>query len=401
MKLKQSILASLLIAPFVTAQEESFLERGKLLGDVNGHRSAAENKGIKLDAEYTSVYQGAASTDESGDNFGRFDIFASFDTEKLGLWKGGSFHTQMQAHHGQSNDFDYLGTPYIAPNTAGFMGEDLFLSSLYYLHQFESAGLMIGKIDAFELLKNADFYGGAGRYGFMNLALAAPPSGVVPPAFLGALVNWRSESINWTFMLFDPKDRYTDSGFSDPFANGLNMSLTASHTRDIAGRKSNISLSGTYSTSEGRDLSNPTDTQAISSGKYNLRVQASHNIYQSETDPSLAWGVYMRAAVADGNPNALNGTFSAGIGGNALLASRANDQWGVGYFYNDISDDFQSAIKQQNANFELADEQGVEAYYSYALTPAVSITTDIQFIKPAVNHDDTNILMGIRSNIRF
>lgn len=376
-------------------------ERERLLGNIGDYRTNLNESAIKTDVEYTSIFQANLSNDprNSSHYFGRFDIVSSFDTSKLGLWEGGSFHTQLQAHHGEVGGLGYVSTPYVNPNTAGFMGDDLFFSSFFYAHQFEHATLLAGKLDALELLKDGTFYGGAGRYGFMNLAFAAPPSGIVPPAFLGSLINWSSERVSWSFMVFDPKNRYTDNNLSDPFEEGVSASLTASHTRKIAERTSNITLSGTYSTDEGKDLNDPLDPNAISSGKYNLRVQVSHNIYENENNPNEAWGVYARAAIADGNPNTLDGTFSTGIGGKALISSRPNDQWGVGYFYNDISNDAQESINSLPFEFSLNDEQGVEAYYSYALTPAINITADIQYIESTDSSE--NILLAMRANIKL
>ncbi len=390
----------------VTAKQEPLTERKKLLGDLGGSRPSYVEDGVNIDLEYTGVYQGSAAGTKrnESDYFGRFDIMATFDTDKLGLWEGGAFYTQVQAHHGNTQEFGfgYTGSPFVAPNTAGFFGDDLFVSSFYYAHKFDGASLLVGKLDAFELLKNAPFYGGAGRYGFMNLALAAPPSGVVPPSFLGALLNWNTDNFNWTLMVFDPKNRYTSDYLSDPFDTGVNISLTASHTRKIAGRSSNITLSGTYSTKDGQDLNNILDPDALSENMYNIRLGLSHNLYESEIDPSISWGVYLRAAIADGNPNALEGTFSVGVGGKALFPKRPMDQWGVGYFRSNLSDAAQNSINNiPVTELELVDEQGLEIFYSYEMTPAINLTTDVQIIEPTVQNDDRAVVAGLRVNMRF
>ncbi len=385
-----------------THEETSILEREQLLGDMAGLRSSASEQGINIGVEYTSTYQSNRSVKDNSDSgyFGRLDIKTSFDLGKMGLWENGSIHAQLQAHNGGDNSLGYTGTPFTNPNTASFMGDDLFMSSLYYMHRFEQSTMLIGKIDALELMKDAPFYGGAGRTGFMNLAFAAPPSGIIPPAFLGTIINWQSDNIDWSFMLFDPTNRYSDNSFSDPFENGIAGTLTASHTRKVFGRTSNVSVSGTYTNMESRDLEHPVGEDALIPSKHNLSIQASHNLYENPNNPAQSWGVYARAAIADGNPNLIESTATFGIGGKAPFKMRQNDQWGVGYFKNNLSDPLQDTLGNiPTDKAELLDENGMEIYYSYALTPAVDITADIQYIESA--DDSHNVVAGFRANIRL
>ncbi|GAL28423.1 hypothetical protein JCM19239_4863 [Vibrio variabilis] len=279
------------------------------------------------------------------------------------------------------------------------MGDDVFLSSIYYLHRFNSSSLLIGKLDALELLKDGTFYGGAGRYGFMNLAFVAPPSGIIPPAFLGAMLNWKTENFDWTAMVFDPINRYSENSFSAPFSDGVAASLTVGHTRSVFGRSSNLTLSGSYSSAEGKDLENLFDRTASVNGKYNIRLQASHNLFESADNPAHSWGLYTRFAIADGNPNLLQRTFTAGLGGKSFIENRFNDQWGIGYFSNNLSDDLQYSLHHSPLDKSLSDEKGMEVYYSYALTPAINLTADIQYIESL--DQQNNFLFGIRANIRL
>ncbi|AIW15620.1 carbohydrate porin [Vibrio tubiashii] len=369
---------------------------------VSSYSVLAEHA-FDFDMEYTGIYQGLASgtPTKTADFFHRLDMKASVDFEKLSMWENGKLSAQLQAHNGGHNTFGINGSPYFSPNSAAFLSEDLFLSSLYYSHQFSQGAFLLGKIDAFELLKDGEFYGGAGRYGFMNLAFSAPPSGVVPPAFIGLVANWQTTPVNWTAMIYDPRNRYTSDHFSEIFQDGINLSLTASKDLKILDRNSNVSLTATYSTEEGKDLDNLVDPTAYASGKYNLRAQVSHNIYEDAANPANAWGVYIRAAVADGNPNLLSGTFSGGIGGSALIPHRVNDQWGVGYFLHNISNSAQDSINGQIGEFEIRNEQGVEAFYSYAVTPSIHITGDMQYLQAMDSSEKHALIFGLRTNIKF
>jgi len=46
--------------------------------------------------------------------------------------------------------------------------------------------MMVGKINAIDLLASHPFFGGWGTDRFWTVAFVAPPSGVVPPVIMGA-----------------------------------------------------------------------------------------------------------------------------------------------------------------------------------------------------------------------
>lgn len=47
----------------------------------------------------------------------------------------------------------------------------------------------------------------------------------------------------------------------------------------------------------------------------------------------------------------------------------------------------------------VGDEQGVEVYYSYAVTPWFHFTGDLQYINPP--REENALIAGLRANIRF
>ncbi len=124
---------------------------------------------------------------------------------------------------------------------------------------------MLGKINAVDLLAGDPFFGGWARDRFTNIAFVAPPSGVVPPTIMGAVLSHRIDAWSFTFMGFDPDDRTNDYWPDDLFDSGVNLSLGATWTGEIAGRTSSLGITGTYSTKVGADLSDlllPPDIRA-------------------------------------------------------------------------------------------------------------------------------------------
>ncbi|WP_159654585.1 carbohydrate porin [Vibrio atypicus] len=396
---KVTLLTTLILSSAAVAAPNT------LTGDWAGNRTALDDYGLSLQGEYTNVVQSAVSGGDGTNVSHRFDLLASLDIEKLGGWSGGKLHTQVVARGGEANDF---GIHYLSLANSGQYGEDnsLFFSSFYYSHQFSSnTSLLAGKIDAFELLRHAPFYGGATRHGFLNIAFAAPPSGVTPPSFVGAIANRTIGSTRLSAMVYDPRDRYTnDLDFSGLFEDGVNVSVSATHNTQWFDRGTSLSLAYTYSTEEGIDyryLDPEVGFTTNSKYKYNARAQLSHNLVESEQNSRDAWGVHIRAAIADGNPNIIDATLVGGIGGSALFFNRPMDSWGLGYYYYDLSNDLQDSVNSLPIADKFQNEHGFEAYYSYQAMPWLTFTADVQYLTPAVSTQEDTWLLGLRTNIRF
>ena len=261
---------------------------------------------------------------------------------------------------------------------------------------------MLGKINALDLLANDPFYGGWSNHRFMNLALAAPPSGVLPPVIIGAIFNYRISPYTLTFMVYDPHDRTSDYWPDDLFSDGVNLSLGVTWTGKVFDRPSSINLTGIYSTEEKIDLSEiglPPELQTqTKDGSYNISVKVTHLIVESTTHPGQGLGFYGKAAVADGNPNPIEASFSGGFAGHRLVPGRPHDVFGVGYFLYNLSEDIKSTISPL---INIDNEQGIEIFYNLALTPWFRITADLQWLDPASGDNDDAWIGALRANVRF
>jgi porin len=86
-----------------------------------------------------------------------------------------------------------------------------------------------------------------------------------------------------------------------------------------------------------------------------------------------------------------------GLGGTGLIPGRSRDHWGFGYYYaapsNDLKDSLASVLK-------IRDEQGVEIFYNFAVTPWFTLGADLQIIRPSLANDQA-VFLGLRNVIRF
>ena len=360
--------------------------------------------------EYTSTFQGLESGghDQGYEYGGKIDVFVKVDTSQLGLWQGGTFHSHVEYRHGKaSNNSGFLGGALWPVNTALALPlgahEELEASSLYLNQRLEeSSSILVGKINVLDLLAKDKFFGGWGNRRFMHVAFVAPPSGVLPPTIFGAIINKKTKSINWTAMLFDPNDRTTDYLPDDLFSDGVNFSLSGASSRVFLGRESSASLGVVYSTKRGKDLSGSMLPSNLASGtkkgSYSLSLQLYHALFPQDNDNGRDWGLFMKASLADGNPNPIKASVISGISGNALFSNRKQDSFGLGYFYYAFSDEL---TKNTATSSGFDDEHGIEMFYSYTVADWFHVTTDIQFIDPARVSYDKTLILGLRTNIRF
>jgi porin len=87
-----------------------------------------------------------------------------------------------------------------------------------------------------------------------------------------------------------------------------------------------------------------------------------------------------------------------GIGGNALFVGRPQDSFSLGYFYYAFSNDLRDAL---DSTIYFDGEQGLEAFYNYAITPWFKITGDIRYINPSSGNYDNALVLGLRFNTLF
>ena len=119
------------------------------------------------------------------------------------------------------------------------------------------------------------------------------------------------------------------------------------------------------------------------------------------------FGIFGWFSAADGNPNFMQYFYSFGVSGKGLMPIRPDDSYGIGWYYININN---PELTTSTGTMEfLRDEQGVEAYYSIALTPWAHLTPNIQVIHGAQKHQnltdnreiDTSVVLGLRLGLVF
>jgi porin len=378
-----------------------------LTGDWGGARTRIAASGITLRADATGYAQGvvAGAPDRGWDGSGRADMFADVDSGGLGLWAGTGFHAHGEIRFAQPRS--NFGGQLLSSNTGALLpvtGDGRFEASSLYLSQRidPRTSLLIGKINVVDLLARDPFFGGWGTQRFMNLVFVAPPSGVVPPVIMGAMLVHRGTPITLSVMVFDPNDRTGDYWVDGLFADGVNISVGATWAGSIDSRATSIGVTSTISTKAGQDLGDvllpPGLESSTRKGSYNIALQASHVLADSPTGIGQGLSVTLRAAIADGNPNVIEQSVTAGIAAHGMIASRPRDSFAIGAFYYKFSNVLQDTLAPLA---QFTDERGIEAWYSLAIAPWFRLTGDAQLISPARGKQPTSLILALRGNIAF
>ena len=107
-----------------TAGSEGFFNKEYLTGNWCGARSFHEDRGVSFDLRYSATYQGLieGTGEKSFDYGGKVNALINFETDKMGLWKGGGFNFHLEYRQGQAQA--NLGGTVFAVNTALFLPSD-------------------------------------------------------------------------------------------------------------------------------------------------------------------------------------------------------------------------------------------------------------------------------------
>jgi porin len=398
-----------------------FLKRSTLTGDWGGVRNDLAKKGVTFDLNLVLTEQGVV---EGGKNRewetgGRGSLLFKVDTGKLGLWPGGFLTAELEWNFGKGVNLRNGGLMPVNTNQMFPVPaeEGVAVPALNFT-QFlsEYAGVVFGKLDTTSGDMN-EFAHGKGDTQFMNMAFNLNPALLmtVPYSTLGAgliiLPTKDPHAAIVTFSVVSAKGEADTSGFDNLNSDTLSFNLEARVRTNFFGLTGHQLVGAIYSnkdyTSMDQRLSLQPGSNSIAkeTDSWSVYYNFDQYFYEPVKGSGRGVGIFGRFAATDGNPNLINYFYSLGIGGKGIMASRPHDRFGLGWYYIDIKNPtFTGPLMTR---VFLQDEQGVEAYYSVALTPWAHLTPNIQVIRgaqkqtvaplPANRTDiDTATILGLR-----
>jgi porin len=283
---------------------------------------------------------------------------------------------------------------------------------------------MVGKLPTLAADDNEFAHGkyGKGDTQFMNLALNVIPVALFTapytPLAAGVILLPTKNPQEATVQLFalTTTGKANQAGFDTIDDNDTTAWGEGRVRTDFLGMTGHQLVGGLYSTktftSIDQRLSLDPQTRLLTkkSGSWAVYYNFDQYLYEPVKGSGKGVGIFGRFGAADGNPNFLQYFYSLGVGGKGLMSSRPDDSYGIGWYYLNINNP--ELTTPIGARKFLRDEQGVEAYYSIALTPWAYLTPNIQVIHGAQKRTvgslpanrteiDTATIMGLRLHLLF
>jgi porin len=391
--------------------------RSKLTGDWGGVRDQFAAQGLTIDFDVTYTLQGVAAggIPNTGTPLGNTtlgDLVFGLDTTKAKLWPGGLFKLRLEGRTGDSaltraGTVSAVDNDAITPNSPGNLNKNVFgLTELTYTQFFSRQFAVFGGLlNTLEGDSNPIAGNARSNMSFLNLSflISLVEAASAPNVTLGGGgVFIPSPEILGKVIIFNSQESAT----TNPFEHGQGTTFATEWTvnHQLGDRPGGQVLGFMYGIGENRaDIARdprvfiadliinqqiPTTTQSTWAFYYNA-----HQFIQG--DEQRGWGPFLRFGVSDGDPNPVKFNIAAGIGGKEPFPSRADDRWGAGFYYLDMSN------AGLLSRLKISDEVGGELFYNLGITPAMHLTFDAQAVSSARPRQEAAVILGARLAVNF
>ena len=378
-----------------------FLERSQLTGNWNGGRDKLVEAGVYFDAATTQNFMGNTSggIDTGSLQYtGSLDLWLNLDTAKLtnAFWPGATlfFHGESRWKTGVYEDSGAAVPPVFDDTMPSATEENTFYLSEYYLVQALSPKLSVwaGQMDGAGLI-DGNAFANDEKHQFMNTAL-------VDNAAIGPFAPYTATTVAGVYLpnetnvfiagVMDPNGSVTESVF-DSYHNWETV-FVASYgwLPEFGGKPGRYQIVVAYTNKDypdlslgnhfRRDLAVGIDTDHEQSDNYISIGTFDQYLYVKDKARMVGWGLFGRYGVAPKDRNVIDQFYSFGIGGRGcLLPGRDTDFWGLGWAGTHLSSDLRDGLADVNIDVD-SFEHVIEAFYNFALTPAIHLTLDAQYI---------------------
>lgn len=400
-----------------------FRDRTQLTGDWGGVRTKLARRGYFFDLYTTSTYQDVASGGlKTGSAFMQnTQLSINVDTGRAGLWSGGLFHVTLESRNGSAPQKTFaVGS--VVPQYTGlampgpFFTND-FLPTEYFLVQSlrPKFSVILGKINVVNICDRT-LFGNSYKDTFANVNFLKNPMalnfynttslaavGVWTPtkwlAIAGGVLDPNSKANNLATDAFDKVNIYAASIFSyklgglpgqswaqfnwtnkpkidlaKPFGS-LSPEVIPQAVGVLVGSPSTASLPINFKSKSWVTVENFSQYLLVKEGPETV----AQKIISGQTLRGI--GVFGRVGYAPEETNPITRDASIALLAHGLSDRRQNDSFGVGFYHNGISRSLKDNIARlTGGTSRVKDEQGVEVFYDFAITPAIKLIPSYQHI---------------------
>ena len=401
-----------------------FRRRTQLSSDWGGLRTDLARHGFFFDLYSMSAYQDVASGGlKTGGSFiQNTQLSINVDTGRAGLWSGGIFHVTLESRYGSFSPQETFTVGATAPQYTGLTFPGPFfvhsvLPTEYFLVQALTPefSVVLGKLNVLNLADPTAF-GNSYKYYFANLNFNKNPMALnfYNTTSLAAVGVWTpAKPLTLAAGVFDPNSEANNlAAKAFDRVNIYGFAILSYNIGGLPGRswaqfnwtnKPKIDLdapfgqlaSGANAEGVGVLLGVP-PSQAL---PINYRSTSwvtigdfSQYLFVKERPGAIAEklgsgqplrgiGVFGRIGDAPEETNSITRDGSVALVANGLSDGRPYDSFGLGIYHNGISrplkDDF---ARLTGATATPKNENGLEVFYDFAITPAIRVIPSYQHI---------------------
>lgn len=386
----------ILIVSAPTLAEDT--ERQHLFGDWGGTRTTWENNGVAIESIVTfdTISNVNGGVDEDTANLGNYDLTFTIDTEKVGLWKGGTFFTYVLGNWGNAPS-ELVGDLQVTDNIE--TTETLKLYEIWYDHNFWD-GMVSVLVGLHDYNSEFDALEYAGNLLNSSFGISVDISQVGPSIFSTTSLATRikvspSENSYIQTAVYDgvPGDPNNEHGTHVQLdtRDGLFYALEAGIVGgETAADYYKAAIGGWYHTTDYEDFNG--EFRNHNSGLYGIAEKA---IWREE-DPEQGLGVFLQLGFASPSRNQIGQYYGGGFAYTGLLPCRDGDVTSFGFAHARNSDDFKDSDPTAKSS-----ETALELNYRAEITPYLAVTPDIQYvINPGTTPDlDDALVIGARFEV--
>lgn len=381
---------------------------------MNAMAKTMESQGFIYAPGLSQFYQGVAGggAEQEFEYGGKVDQFVIADSGKLGLWQGFTMTMHAETRFGDDVNREAVG---FAPANVAMLypnadEHDTAITGLSFAQAIdENVQATFGKFNALDLFYSLYPETGRGVNGFMNASMVIPVSvaRVAPLSFLGAgALAYEGKLPQSGILVYDTHDCATTSGFDELFDNGANILGFWRFFTDVNGLPGSQLFGGIWSTGEFVAFE-PTEFVIVPDdglvaprqrGAYTLLYILEQTLWMDACNTNRNVVLLSQWGLAEPETSPIGWSANVGLQARGLNNARPHDSMGIGYFHTGISENLQDLLRPLH---DLHDVDGVEMYYTMAVTPGFQLTTDFQVIEPADSRNDTALVCGLRGTIGF
>jgi len=332
---------------------------------------------------------------------GRVDGFIRANANAIGGPSNLTLNLRPEFRWGEDSNGEIGLVP---SNTALFRGEGrgkIDLSASLEYKWRSGTTLEVGKLNLLDVSAKIPLIESNGHFGFQNLGIALPPSGIAPNTITGAALTVPDDKMIYRLWVFDVDSQYQRSGFEDPFENGIAFLASATRIASLGGNPGfyTFALVGSTRDDFASDIlpsaltppPQPIGTFGNESGELAVQLSAYQYIERYPEAKGKGWGIIARFQASMGDPTFLDYSGYFGVSGNPRF--RPQDRFGLAVFQYSLTDEL---VEDVAFRLGLEDERGLEAFYTFQFADKHGLTFDLQVDDSAIAARKTGVTVGFR-----